>query len=161
MSVRRLTLGAIAGLAGTVVTSALSAAQARLRGRPAVYEPGRMAGRLAGRAGLELNGRERAWAGSLMRWPYGASWGAALGAAPAPRWPLAGLVLGGALLSFELVALPLSGATPPVRKWGREELASDAINAFAYGLGTAAVLAALRRALRPRTVALPKPVHGG
>lgn len=141
--------GALAGLAGTVVISALSAVEARLRGRPAVYEPAAMAGRLGRRVGMRLDDRQRAWAGRLMRWPYGASWGAALGAlAPGRGWPVSGLLLGGAVLGFELIVLPLVSATPRIRRWGREQVASDGLNTLAYGLATAGLLVVLKKAGR-------------
>lgn len=146
---RRLLAGVAAGLAGTAAVSVLGAVETRIRGRAAVFDPAVMAGRLAAHAGLDLGDRERRWAGRIMRWPYGAGWGGLLGvAAPALPWPVAGIALGGAVLGFELAALPLAGATPGVRRWGRDEIASDAVNTLAYGLVAAGTLRLLRAAGR-------------
>ena len=46
--------------------------------------------------------------------------------------------MGGALLGFELLALPLSGATPAVSRWGRDEILGNAAGALAFGLAVAA-----------------------
>jgi hypothetical protein len=79
-----------------------------------------------------------------MRWPYGASWGIAFSLLPASRrWVAAGAGLGAAVWLFELLALPLSGATPPLRKWRLEEVGLDALNSCLYGVVTAAALKGL------------------
>ena len=148
MPIRRMVCGALAGLAGTATLTLLSAGEERRRGRAPVYDPGLMVGRLAARyLGVELTDRQRQAAGLLMRWPYGALWGLALGAAPSlGSWVLWGTALGGAAFGFELIALPLVGATPRLRQWGRSEIAVDAVNTFTYGLVTSAALSLLERA---------------
>ncbi|MGH7910934.1 MAG: hypothetical protein ACREQM_00385 [Candidatus Dormibacteraceae bacterium] len=137
--------GAVAGLAGTVVLSVLSAGETRWRGRAAVYEPATMVARLAqSRLHVKLPADQRRWAGVAMRWPYGAAWGTALGALAGRRlsraWPLWGLALGVSVLGFELLALPRAGATPPLSEWRSDEIAIDALNTLVFGLTCALTL---------------------
>ncbi len=141
----RVLRGVLAGLAGTVVLSLLAGIETQLRGRAPVYEPDQMAGRLANRLlGRRLPRRQQVLVGNFMRWPYGASWGAGLGLfARTGRWPQQGIGLGAAVWLFELIALPLSGATPPLRKWEPEEVALDALNTLIYGAVTAGVFRGL------------------
>jgi hypothetical protein len=141
--------GLVAGLVGTAVLALADGIEERARGRPAVYAPSRIAPRLARHLGGRVPaGRERL-AGQLMRWPYGGAWGALLaGLAPSLPWPLNGLLLGTALAGFELCALPLSGATPRASRWEREELVTDLLNCWLYGLATAAVQRWLRARAR-------------
>jgi hypothetical protein len=131
--------GLVAGLAGTAVLALADGIEERARGRPAVYAPSRIAPRLAHRLGGQVpTGRERL-AGQLMRCPYSGTWGALpAGLAPPLPWPLNGLLLGTVLAGFELCALPLSGATPRPSRWGREELSTNLLNCWLYGLATAA-----------------------
>ncbi len=138
----RLLRGALAGIAGTAALSLLTGVEARLRGRAAVYEPARMSGRLARRfLGIDLLPQERRLAGTLMRWPYGALWGVTLSLLqPRSRWLTSGLGLGAMIWLFELVALPLTRATPPLRKWDAKEVGLDGVNSCVYGAVTAAVL---------------------
>ncbi len=121
--------------------------ETRLRGSRAIYEPGVMAGRLSHRLlGVELNGRRRTAAGMLMRWPYGAAWGMGLSAlGRRPSVPLTAAALGFSVWVFELMALPLSGATPPLRRWSAEAVWTDLANTLAYGAVTALALARLER----------------
>lgn len=138
----------VAGLAGTAVEGGLTALERRWRGRPALSDPDRMAGRLARRLlGRSLGRRERRLAGALLRLSYGA--GLAVALAPvvtrARHRPLAGAAMGALIWSFELVALPLSGATPPLRRWSREELWTNLLNASVYGVVVAEALDRARR----------------
>ena len=124
----------LAGIAGTAVVAGFESWDARLLGRPPVFTPKKIASRLAGRSRAKR-------LGSLMRWSYGPGWG--LVASRLARFQsrlLNGAVIGGSLLGFELVALPASNATPPLRKWGAIPLALLAAQTLAYGLVCAAVL---------------------
>ncbi len=140
--ISRLLRGALAGIAGTAALSLLTGAEARLRGRAPVYEPARMSGRLARRfLDVDLLPQERRLAGRLMRWPYGALWGVMLSLfQPRSRWLTSGLGMGAMIWLFELLALPLSGATPPLWKWDAEDVGLDGVNSCVYGAVTAAVL---------------------
>ncbi|PZR97531.1 MAG: hypothetical protein DLM67_07740 [Candidatus Nephthysia bennettiae] len=136
----------MAGVAGTAALFLLTSAEQRIRGSRPIYDPGRMAGRLVGRVlEVKLRSKQRRLAGRLMRWPYGASWGATLALLPElGPWPARGLGLGVAIWLFELAALPLSGATPPLRAWKREEILLDALNSCLYGVVATATLDTLR-----------------
>jgi hypothetical protein len=147
---RLLLSGAVAGAAGTAVEALLSAVQMKERGDPAVYDPGQLAGRLARRhLGVRLGRHRQRQLGRLMRWTYGPTWGVALALARRGRWgrawPLWGLGLGAAVFGFEVVALPGTGATPPLSSWGPEEVRLDAVNTLAFGLAVALVLRLARR----------------
>ena len=77
-----------------------------------------------------------------MRAVYGPTWGAVIATLPLRHVPapLRALTVASAIWLFELVALPLSGATPPLRQWPRGEAAFDATNALVYSAVTCAVL---------------------
>jgi hypothetical protein len=147
--VNRLLRGLVAGAVGTAVESALTAAEAARRGRPAVYDPSLLAGRLMGRRlDVQLGAGQQRLVGGIMRWAYGPGWGVLLELVAGRQlrrwtWPLWGLALGGALLAFEVTALPAIGATPQLSRWERAELGLDALNAALFGLVVAAVLRAL------------------
>jgi hypothetical protein len=53
------------------------------------------------------------------------------------------LLLGSAILAFELVTLPRVGATPPAREWTRTEIMLDATNAALFAVVTSLVLAVI------------------
>lgn len=148
---RTLRNGLIAGLVGTAAEVAASRLGRRLNGgRTPVYAPPRMAGRLARRyLGWTPSSRQCSILGTAMRWSYGPSWGA-VASLVSQRLARPGVLAGGAMLGatisgFEFVALPVTGATPPLREWGVLPVLLDAFGAGAYGLTTAAVLAALHR----------------
>ncbi|MDR0358034.1 MAG: hypothetical protein LBJ87_01015 [bacterium] len=127
----------------------------RLQGHPSIFDPGLMADRLSRTWGdRQLPPGSRPWIGSVMRWTYGPSWGMLLSLLVGERgqasWPLWGLGLGSAILGLELVTLPLSGATPPLREWGIRQVAEDAANAAAYGFVAAAVCRLLAPEEDPR-----------
>jgi hypothetical protein len=137
--------GLTAGVAGTAALFGLAALERRAGRRPGVTDPARMAGRLGRRLGVGLSREQRRWAGTLMRWPYGASWAVALSAfGPRAPWPLMGLALGGVIWLFELGALPRIGATPPLHEWERGEVPMDLVRSWLYGLVVAGVLARRR-----------------
>ncbi|MDQ6944688.1 MAG: hypothetical protein M3256_00115 [Actinomycetota bacterium] len=81
-----------------------------------------------------------------MRWSYGSGLGAIYGIAQDGLrlpFPLAGLGLGAAVWIFEILALPATGATPPLRRWGRAQIAGDALQTMLFGTAAAATLAVL------------------
>lgn len=86
-----------------------------------------------------------------MRWSYGPGWGVLLATAmrtrePTLSWPLWGLGLGATVLTFEVVMLPATGATPRLSSWRRDELALEVLNTLAFGTAAAGFL----RAVSPR-----------
>lgn len=94
------------------------------------------------RLGRDVDPRAARGLGMLMRTVYGPSWGvvAALLARRRGRTLSDAVTVAGAIWLFELVALPQSGATPPLCEWPRGEAALDMTNALAYSIVTCAVL---------------------
>jgi hypothetical protein len=123
-----------------------------LLGRSPVFAPIRLARRLLGRS---AGGPRHARAiGALMRWSYGSLLGvlysATLGRVVRRRWPEVsslpgGLTLGAAVLLFELIALPRSGATEKVARWPIAEQLLLAGQTAAFGV----TVETARRALEP------------
>jgi hypothetical protein len=135
--------GIAAGLAGTLVVQLLSSGKSARD----VFDPPRMAARLSDRyLGKPLSPSEQRRYGALMRWLYGSAWGALFSEAQAvlavPS-PLAAVGLGGTVLIFELVALPLTGATPQLSKWGWHQIGKDALQAMLFGTCVASTLVLL------------------
>ena len=135
--------GLLAGIIGTAAVQLLS-------GRPGpgpVYAPERLAGRLAERyAGRRLRHSQQRRLGMVLRWIYGPSWGAVFGelqGLTGMPFALAGLTLGAGVFVFELLALPLSGATPGLRRWGKSDIVGDAGQTLVFGLATASAMALL------------------
>jgi len=136
----------VAGIAGTTVVHLLSPAD----GHQPVYAPERLVGRIANRfLHRQLSPSQRRRYGTLLRWLYGPSWGAVFGAAQGVAripYPAAALALGTTVWAFELMALPLSGATPALKKWGLAQIAGDGLQTVLYGIATASALALLDEA---------------
>lgn len=135
--------GLLAGAAGTMVVHLLSSGDAS---RP-VYSPERLAGRLASRyLDRRLSKSRRHRYGLILRWLYGPSWGVTFGAlqetADVP-YPITGLILGISLWWFELVALPISRATPGLERWTPAEILADGVQAILFGVATSSTLALL------------------
>ncbi len=136
--------GLAAGIAGTAAEVVATRIEDRLRGHRSILDPGLMAGRLSRtRLHRPLSPGGRPWIAAAMRWTYGPSWGLLLGVLLGDRrrvrWPLWGLGLGSAILGFEVLSLPLSGATPPLRDWGLRPLVEDSLNTALYGVAAAGV----------------------
>lgn len=110
-------------LASLILEGADVLERAFLGHRPA-YDTAKMGKRLFGSAR----------AGEALRWIYGPA------LALAQRWLGApALLFGPAIAAAELVALPLTGATPPVRNWARGEVPLLFIHATAFALTAAAL----------------------
>lgn len=133
--------GVLAGLAGTAVVQLLSLGD---HSKP-VYQPDRLASRLAARyLHRALSPTQGRRVGALLRWTYGPGWGSAFGEVQERlRLPygIAGVGLGGAVWLFELVALPLTGATPELKSWGTRQIARDGLQAMLFGVAAASALA--------------------
>lgn len=126
----RVGRGLAAGAAGTLAVAGSDLVEAAILGRPPVYAPASIARRLFARDGTT---------GRLLRWTYGP----ALGLAAEWLTPKSGGVarqafrIGGAVLAFELAALPRVGATPKLRKWPLADLGLLALHTAAFGLAAA------------------------
>ena len=102
-----------------VALGVMDVVERRFLRRKPTYATSRMGERLFGSA----------LAGDAMRLVY----------APAMAWlkrrtKLPALVFGPLVAAFELVAMPLVGATPPVRKWRRGEVPWLFVHATAFAL---------------------------
>ncbi|HZL19160.1 MAG TPA: hypothetical protein VFG23_15595 [Polyangia bacterium] len=130
-------LGLVAGLAGTAVLSIFESLERRLLGREPVYAPARLVARLAARAGIAIGASRARRLGRAMRWVYGPSLGIASAWLSSPSGPRPGRVLrrAAAILGFELVALPLVGAVPPLAAWPSVELLLLAAHTSAFAAG--------------------------
>jgi hypothetical protein len=135
--------GLLSGVVGTLLVTLWSRGSARSR----VYEPASMVGRLSRRyLRRDLPSDDLRRYGMILRWTYGPSWGALFGAAQRELglpYPIAALGLGGALYLFELVALPLSGATPSLSRWGWGAVLDDAAQTMLFGVSVASLMALL------------------
>lgn len=133
-------------MAATGLEALLTGTQSALRGKDAVYAPPNLVRRLARRhLGIRLPRRSARRVGQAMRWSYGPGWGVALGVAMGEgrrgrSWPLWGLGLGLAVLAFEMILLPATGATPRVSSWRRDELRLEVLNTMAFGIAAAGIL---------------------
>ncbi|MDT0343303.1 hypothetical protein [Streptomyces litchfieldiae] len=151
---RPLARGLLAGAAGTIALNAVTYGDMLIRGRPASTMPERVADRLARRAGLDPDGDERApnreqAAGALLGVLTGLGAGAVYGLARAradgPPPALAGPLLGAAVMAGSDVPATALGVTRP-GTWSAGAWLSDVVPHMAYGVTTAAVYDATRRA---------------
>src|SRR5687767_4942080 len=112
-----LSMGLFAGAAGTLAVEASEQLEAAWLGERPLYSAKDVARRLFGGA----------VPGPALRWPYGVLLGAVAGRLlDGRRLGAVGeaVAVGGAVLAFELVAMPALGATPPLRAWPRRQLAT-------------------------------------
>lgn len=130
--------GVLSGVAGTAAEALWSRHQERLLGRAPVFGSTEMAGALILKftARTPSGGLARA-GGNVMRWTYGPVWALVWGAFPGPRsrptmrsTAALALIIWGA----ELVMLPWTGATPPLRTWPTVDILLDLTNASLYAL---------------------------
>ena len=113
--------GLLVGDAGPAAEALWSTRQARLRGRAPVVGATGMARALILTFAARTTGVGLARvAGNAMRWAYGPVWALMWDALPqsSPRPTIRSMVALALLIwSFDLVALPWVGATPPLRTW--------------------------------------------
>ena len=142
-----LLIGAAAGAVGTVALNATTYADMALRGRPSSTVPAEVAGKLAGKAGVDLSGENettqnrKSGLGALSGYAVGLGVGTTYGLLR----PLlsevsvgrAGLVLGLTAMAGSDVPAAALGVTDPTQ-WSLASWASDVVPHLAYGLMTAA-----------------------
>ncbi|MGI8847003.1 MAG: hypothetical protein ACR2GX_01865 [Candidatus Dormibacteria bacterium] len=134
----------IAGFVGTTVEALV--ARLTSGGSPGVVPvvaPSQMAKALTRRYfDKSLTDGQASVVGMAMRWTYGPSWGvvATLIMDLKPRMSVmrGGAILGATIWAFELAALPATGATPPLSKWGARAILGDGAQACAFGFTVAA-----------------------
>jgi hypothetical protein len=148
----RLGRGLAAGAAGVTVLNTITYLDMAVRARPASDSPSEAVDELAGKAGVEIPGKDDERANRLAGLGplSGILTGAAVGVTAALAWPalrrvpaplgaalLGGLAMGGA--DGPLVAL---GLTSP-GKWTPADWASDVVPHLGYGAAVYATLSAL------------------
>jgi hypothetical protein len=142
----------IGGAAGTAALDVATYLDMVARGRPSSDVPAKVAGELAGRAGLPLEGDDpktsarRSGAGALLGYATSLGLGAAYALLRRPEGgrrralPLgAGVALGLAAMALSDVPAVAAGATDP-RRWGLPDWLSDLVPHVVYGVVTAAVV---------------------
>ena len=158
--------GTIAGAAGTMALDIMTYGDMLLRGRPASGVPAKVAGILAGKAGIDLAvggtaeqaESRRSALGALLGYGTGIGLGALYGLlrprlADVPP-PVAGVALGLTAMAASDVPIVASGASDP-RTWGAAGWLSDLIPHLVYGLVMAAVFEAIappKRGIVERTL---------
>jgi hypothetical protein len=108
-----------AALIATGSLRGFDAIERQLLGGPPAYDVSAMGKRLFGNAR----------AGSALRWAYGPAL-----AYVQKKLRIPGLLFGPVVALGELVAMPALGATPPVRRWRRGEVAMLFVHATAFAL---------------------------
>jgi hypothetical protein len=127
----------VAGACGVAALALGERFERRLAGREPVYAAGRVAARFAHRGGFAIGSRGARRLGSALRWAYGPALAFGRGWLPGGRTPGLGRALSfGAMIYLgELLALPATGATPPVRRWPRRQAAMLGAHTLAFALG--------------------------
>jgi hypothetical protein len=135
--------GLLAGAVGTAAMTAVSAAEARRRGRKPSTVPGDAAARVLGVRPVGED--EKARFSNLAHWAYGIAWGGFRG--------LLGTFgvhgLGATTTHFAavwgsaLAVQPALGVTPPPTEWGATEVAIDAGHHAVYAVATGLAWAVL------------------
>jgi hypothetical protein len=134
--------GAQVGLFAALVLTCADRLEQKWLGRPQIYAPTAIAGRLSRRRSHRAvdSTRQARIHGLLLRAGYSAGLGAlyAVVRERLPRAPLvAGLTFGTEIWAFELLAMPRAGAVPPLRNWPRGEIALLLAHALVFGITSA------------------------
>lgn len=124
--------GLVSGAAGTVVITAITMAEGKLRGKEDSTAPADAMGKV-----LEVEPSTEAGEQKLSNaahWAYGTAWGAARGVLGSLglRGAPATLVHFAMVWGSALVMLPSLDIAPPASQWGGKELSLDAFRHFAY-----------------------------
>ncbi len=142
-------MGAAAGAVGTVALNAATYTDMVVRARPPSSVPSQVAGKLAGKAGVDLSGSDDATAenrksglGALFGIGTGVGIGTVYGAVRPHLGrrisvPRAAVILGLAAMAGSDVPAASLGITDPTQ-WGADAWLSDLVPHLAYGLATAA-----------------------
>lgn len=125
--------GLLRGLGGSMALYASDAIERRVLGRRPVYAPERISAGLSRRwLGRAPSPSRARLAGGVLRAGYGAGLGAATSLLQSlPRWRRV-LASGLSIFAFEVWMMPRVGATPPVRRWPRAEVAMLLAHTLAY-----------------------------
>lgn len=128
--------GLFAGAVGTLVMTASSTIEMKLRGREASSAPAEAAGKLLGVKPTAEEAKERF--SNIVHLGYGTGWGAARGVIGflGLSGPLAAAAHLAAVWGTELVMLPALDVAPPATEWGPKELAVDGFHHAVYVTAT-------------------------
>ena len=150
--IRTLMTGVIAGATGELALNVASYADMVIRARPASSMPGKVAGRMADLAGVELSRPgERAEIAETRKEASGAllGYGMAVGTAVSYALlrragmrlpvPIGGVLMGGAAMAVSDSVATAIGATDPAT-WGVSGWLADVIPHAIFGVATAATL---------------------
>jgi len=150
--IRTMVAGAIAGATGELALNVVSYADMLVRARPSSTMPGKVAGRMADIAGVELaQPGERAEIAEARKEASGAllGYGMAVGTAVAYAMlrraglrlpvPIGGVLMGGAAMAVSDSAATALGVTDPTT-WGVSGWLGDIIPHVAFGIAAAATL---------------------
>jgi len=128
--------GLFAGAFGTVVMTASSTIEMKLRGREASSAPADAAGKVMGVEPTDEDAKERF--SNLVHFGYGTGWGAVRGVVgfAGLRGPAAAMAHMAAVWGTELLMLPALDLAPPATKWGPKELGVDSLHHAVYAIAT-------------------------
>jgi uncharacterized membrane protein YagU involved in acid resistance len=134
--------GSQVGLFAALVLTCADRLEQRLLGRPQIYAPRAIARRLyeVRMRSFVKSARQAGIHGLVLRAGYSAGLGALYGTLRErfPRAPMAaGIAFGTEIWAFELLAMPGTGAVPPLWKWPRAEIALLLAHALAFGITAA------------------------
>lgn len=128
--------GLLAGAFGTLVMTASSTIELKLRGREGSSAPVEAAGKVLGVEPTDEDAKKRF--SNLVHFGYGTGWGAARGVIgfAGLRGPAAAVAHLAAVWGTELVMLPALDVAPPVTKWGAKEVGVDWFHHAVYAAAT-------------------------
>ncbi len=151
---REVLMGTAAGAVGTVALNVTTYADMALRGRPSSSVPSQVAGKLAGKVGIDLSGEDetaqnrKSGLGALSGYAVGLGIGSGYGLVRPllgdVSVPGAGAVLGLAAMAGSDVPATALGITDP-SEWSSSSWASDIVPHLAYGLITAVAYESFNR----------------
>ena len=149
-----VTVGALAGAAGSTALNAATWADMAVRGRPASSTPEQTAERLAAKAGIDVPGDEDqrqnrlSGLGPLFGTGAGVGVGVLLGLAGAAGWrpgaAFGTVVAGGLVMAASDGTMTALGLTDP-RQWDAKTWATDVVPHLIYGAVTVLALRTLHR----------------
>lgn len=128
--------GLFAGAFGTVVMTASSTIEMKLRGREGSSAPADAAAKVLGVEPEDDQAKERF--SNLVHFGYGTGWGAVRGLIGylGLSGPAAAAAHLGAVWGSELVMLPALDVAPPATKWGTKEVGIDWFHHAVYATAT-------------------------
>ncbi len=137
--------GVVAGVVGTAAMTVSSTIEAKVRKREASTAPADAAGKVLGIQPRDEKGSARF--STVVHWAYGTSWGGFRGVLTGLGLPgpAAAVAHYATVWGSELVMLPALEVVPPMKEWGRTELAIDAWHHLVYAAATSLAYAALER----------------